>query len=107
MPLDCLSLDSLRLSARQLSIPLVMAFLLFNPLLLEDVVNNEEALKLSAGLDFVGTGGGALGLGVGDNLDAAGIRLLNFYGAPRQVLCLLRLCPKITTTGGSSASVQI
>ncbi|KAK7419763.1 hypothetical protein QQX98_003135 [Neonectria punicea] len=50
------------------------------PFLLDDVVNNEEAIKVLAGLDFVGTGGAALGAGVGDKLAQGGVKLLNFYG---------------------------
>jgi hypothetical protein len=58
----------------------MMAFPLFKPFLFDDVVKNEEALKGLAGLDCVGICGGALGLGAGDNLDSAGIRLPNLYG---------------------------
>ncbi|KAH6896732.1 hypothetical protein B0T10DRAFT_602160 [Thelonectria olida] len=50
------------------------------PFLLDDVVNDQDALKVLAGLDFVGTGGAALGAGVGDKLAASGVKLLNFYG---------------------------
>ncbi|KAF7554687.1 hypothetical protein G7Z17_g2694 [Cylindrodendrum hubeiense] len=50
------------------------------PFLLDDIVDNEEAIKVLAGLDFVGTGGAALGAGVGDRLAQGGVKLLNFYG---------------------------
>ncbi|CAN8103575.1 unnamed protein product [Discula destructiva] len=50
------------------------------PFLLDDMVNNEEAIKVLSGLDFVGTGGAMLGAGVGDRLTAGGVKLLNFYG---------------------------
>lgn len=50
------------------------------PFLLDDVVNDPDALEVLAGLDFVGTGGAALGAGVGDKLAASGVKLLNFYG---------------------------
>lgn len=50
------------------------------PFLLDDIVDNEEAIKVLAGLDFVGTGGAALGAGVGDRLTQGGVKLLNFYG---------------------------
>ncbi|KAF7562622.1 hypothetical protein G7046_g1521 [Stylonectria norvegica] len=50
------------------------------PFLLDDIVDNEDAIKVLAGLDFVGTGGAALGAGVGDRLAQGGVKLLNFYG---------------------------
>jgi acyl-coenzyme A synthetase/AMP-(fatty) acid ligase/nucleoside-diphosphate-sugar epimerase len=64
------------------------------PFLLDDVVNNEEGLKVLAGLDFVGTGGAALGAGVGDKLAAAGIKLLNFYGTTETGPLSLVFVPK-------------
>lgn len=64
------------------------------PFLLDDVVNNEEGLKVLAGLDFVGTGGAALGAGVGDKLAKAGVKLLNFYGTTETGPLSLVMVPK-------------
>ncbi|KAH7305896.1 hypothetical protein B0I35DRAFT_483651 [Stachybotrys elegans] len=64
------------------------------PFLLDDVINNEEGLRVLAGLDFVGTGGAALGPGVGDKLAAAGIKLLNFYGTTESGPLSLVFVPK-------------
>lgn len=52
------------------------------PMLLDDICNLPagEGIRALAPLDFVGTGGAALGAGVGDRLAAGGVRLLNFYG---------------------------
>ncbi|TLD33420.1 hypothetical protein PspLS_00308 [Pyricularia sp. CBS 133598] len=52
------------------------------PMLLDDICNlpGGEGIRALAPLDFVGTGGAALGAGVGDQLVAGGVRLLNFYG---------------------------
>jgi nucleoside-diphosphate-sugar epimerase/aryl carrier-like protein len=53
------------------------------PFLLDDITNlpNSEGIKALLHMDFVGTGGAALSAGVGDRLAAAGVKLLNFYGA--------------------------
>ncbi|PSR83578.1 hypothetical protein BD289DRAFT_410634 [Coniella lustricola] len=50
------------------------------PFLLDDMVNDPEAVRVLASLDFVGTGGAMLGAGVGDRLAQEGVKLLNFYG---------------------------
>ncbi|KAK3394801.1 gluconate kinase [Podospora didyma] len=52
------------------------------PFLLDDICNlpDDEGIKALIGMDFVGTGGAALGAGVGDRLTAGGVKLLNFYG---------------------------
>lgn len=52
------------------------------PSLLDDMCNlpDGEGIRALAPLDFVATGGAALGAGVGDRLAAAGVRLLNMYG---------------------------
>lgn len=50
------------------------------PFLLDDMVNDPEAISVLASLDFVGTGGAMLGAGVGDRLAQGGVKLLNFYG---------------------------
>ncbi|KAK4112265.1 gluconate kinase [Canariomyces notabilis] len=52
------------------------------PFLLDDICNlpNDEGIKALVGMNFVGTGGAALGAGVGDRLTAGGVKLLNFYG---------------------------
>jgi nucleoside-diphosphate-sugar epimerase len=52
------------------------------PFLLDDICNlpNDEGINILADLDFVGTGGAALGAGVGDRLTKGGVKLLNFYG---------------------------
>ncbi|KAF6788140.1 gluconate kinase [Colletotrichum sojae] len=52
------------------------------PFLLDAIcaLPNDEGIKALAHMDFVGTGGAALGAGVGDRLAAGGVKLLNFYG---------------------------
>lgn len=52
------------------------------PFLLDDITNlpNEEGIKALVHMDFVGTGGAALGAGIGDRLAKGGVKLLNFYG---------------------------
>ncbi|KAI9152366.1 Non-canonical non-ribosomal peptide synthetase ascB [Paramyrothecium foliicola] len=66
------------------------------PFLLDDVVNlsGEEGIKVLARLDFVGTGGAALGTGVGDRLAQGGVRLLNFYGTTESGPLSLTFVPK-------------
>ncbi|WQF86924.1 Putative AMP-dependent synthetase/ligase domain, phosphopantetheine binding ACP domain, AMP-binding [Colletotrichum destructivum] len=52
------------------------------PFLLDAICDlpDDEGIKALAHMDFVGTGGAALGAGVGDKLAAGGVKLLNFYG---------------------------
>jgi aryl carrier-like protein len=58
------------------------ASLMTVPLLLDEIAarTSRDAIDTLAQLDFVGTGGAALGAGVGNRLTEAGVKILNFYG---------------------------
>ncbi|KAK5991526.1 Non-canonical non-ribosomal peptide synthetase ascB [Cladobotryum mycophilum] len=66
------------------------------PFLLDDICNlpNDEGIKALAHMDFVGTGGAALGAGVGDRLKQGGVKLLNFYGTTETGPLSLTFVPK-------------
>ncbi|KXX82807.1 L-aminoadipate-semialdehyde dehydrogenase large subunit [Madurella mycetomatis] len=68
------------------------------PFLLDDMVNlpDDEGIKVLAHMDFVGTGGAALGAGVGDRLAAGGVKLLNFYGTTETGPLSLTFAPSDT-----------
>lgn len=68
------------------------------PFLLDDMVNlpGGEGIKVLSHMDFVGTGGAALGAGVGDRLAAGGVKLLNFYGTTETGPLSLTFAPSDT-----------
>ena len=66
------------------------------PFLLDDMCNmpNNEGIEVLSTLDFVGTGGAALGAGVGQRLTEGGVKLLNFYGTTEAGPLSLVFVPK-------------